>query len=580
MTRIVATTAVNYEWMWTFSSVQNANFTMGTGFTFDQDAWSATTTLGNYFAYRMFSYCSGDNFTMGDSFNLPQTITTVGIYFAVYMFYGCKGASFTMNSIFTLPQRITTMGYAFCANMFHECNGASFTMGDNFNLPQNITIAGDYFAGYMFQSCKGDAFTMNSVFNVPQGIKTQNGNFLLALFTGCSGANFTMNSIFNLPQGITGTVGGNFASNLFAGCFGVKFTMNSVFNMPQNITAVGNYFGGRMFYSCYGAAFQVNSVFKLTHLNDTELTRPNVYSRTFFLSDGTTTATTHQARSAVSILNGNAIDDDSGIQSGGKQTFFPYTDDTVWDGLCSIQKYFGGFGVNACFMLHYDRNGGTGGTNLPTQVCMVDEACNLAARQAWAKDGYFMDLANWNSLSTGGGTDYAYGLDVKNVSALNTPGGVATLYAKWTELTLTLTITGTGDIGSLTPGGAGSFNFAKTIATVTTNNPKGWSLSFTTDSPNMKCTTEGSDATIPSTETETVLAPNSWGYGVFQNDPNSSTAFNPVAASPASNFINSDTTSTGSSGVPSNLYFAANAGMDTVACTYNNTITITAVAPL
>jgi hypothetical protein len=105
-------------------------------------------------------------------------------------------------------------------------------------------------------------------------------------------------------------------------------------------------------------------------------------------------------------------------------------------------------------------------------------------------------------------------------------------------------------------------------------------LSFTTNNSAMTCTDAQSTATIPSTETETALIPNRWGYGVFSSDPNASTSFKPVAAYPTSNFINSSTTSTSGSGVASNLYFAANAGMNTTACAYNNTITISAVASL
>jgi hypothetical protein len=401
--------------------------------------------------------------------------------------------------------------------------------------------------------------------------------FVAYMFYGCSGAYFKMNDDFNLPESIT-TVGSSFVRSMFYNCSGSAFTMNSGFNLPPNISGtVGDYFATYMFYNCRGTAFQVNEEFKLPKLSDVDLQKENVYYRTFYLS----TSTTHQTRSAASILNGNKSLNDDGTQANGKQTFYPFADDTVWDGLCSIQKYFGGFGENACFMLHYDRNGGTGGANLATQVCMVGEACNLAPRQAWRKGDDVTDLNNWYSNAAGtGGADYAYGL---NVAGVFTPGTTITLYAKWTELSLTLSVEGGGiiNIGSLIPGGAGDtdFNYGSAKATVTTNNPTGWDLSFSTTNTAMQCTTQGSTATIPSISSEGTLSANSWGWNwsTTQPTPTTSSQFKPVAVG-----VNpiTDSASPSPTGTDTYLYFGAYAGMDTTACTYNNTITVTAVAPL
>jgi hypothetical protein len=581
MTREAATTLVNYEWTATFSGC--TNLTMGENFTFDQDAWSGVTTVMRSFAFAMFSGCSGNSFTMNEIFNLPQDLETVGYAFMSYMFSGCSGNSFTMNDVFNIPQGITAVDYSFVESIFANCYGNSFNMNAIFNFPQSITGSHLYFATYMFDNCHGNSFTMNNKFNLPQGIKSANHQFARQIFNGCSGINFTMNSVFNLPQGIT-TVGIGFAYSVFGNCRGDKFTMNDVFNIPQGITVVDTEFADRMFYNCIGAAFQVNAIFKLTPLSDTELQKTNVYYQTFYLSNGTTTtATTHQTRSALDILNGNEIDDDSGTQSNGKQTFGPYTDDTVWDGLCSIQKYFGGFGENACFMLHYDRNGGTGGTNLATQVCMVGEACNLAPRQAWRKDDDVTDLNNWYSNPAGtGGDDYAYGLNAAGVSYF-APATVVTLYAKWTELSLTLSVEGGGtiNIGSLTPGGGGNadFGYGSAKATVTTNNPTGWSLSFSATETGMQCTTPGITATIPTITSQGTLSANSWGWNwsTTQPAPTKSSQFKPVAT--GANPI-TDSASPTPTGTDTYLYFGAYAGMNTTACTYNNTITVTAVAPL
>jgi hypothetical protein len=204
----------------------------------------------------------------------------------------------------------------------------------------------------------------------------------------------------------------------------------------------------------------------------------------------------------------------------------------------------------------------------------------LAAKPAWTNpDGTVIDSTNWNALASGEGNNYAYGLNVANNPAFAL-GTTVTLYAKWNEITISLSVSGEGtiNIGSLIPGGgAGSFGFGKAVATVETNNPSGWDLSFTASNSNMTCVTNA--AVIPSIETEQELTDNSWGYGVFQTDPSSASVFKPISAS-TSNYINDSAGPTPTGGVVSNLYFAAKAGMSTTACSYTNTVTISAVAKL
>jgi hypothetical protein len=326
-----------------------------------------------------------------------------------------------------------------------------------------------------------------------------------------------------------------------------------------------------------------NDVFKFPKLDNENLTKSSVYRQTFYLSNGTITSTTHQTRSALDILNGNVIDLDDGTQAEGKQTFYPYETNSVWDGLCDIQKYFGGFG-DTCYTVEYDKNSGEG-TDIPEIKCgPTYTGCNLAAKPTWTKDGAFLDDANWYSNPEGtGGTDYAYGLNVAGISYF-APGTTITLYAKWTEMSLTLAVSGSGniDIGSLIPGGAGDtdFNYGSAKATVTTNNPSGWELSFSATNTDMQCTTPGSTATIPSITSEGMLSADSWGWNWSTTEPSGitkSSQFKPVATGP--NPI-TDSASPSPAGTDTYLYFGAYAGMNTIACTYNNTITITAVAPL
>jgi hypothetical protein len=583
----------------------NPNFTMNDDFNLPQ---GITGTVGDYFAYYMFNECSGAAFNMNEEFNLPPGITESGSDFARFMFRYCSGANFTMNSVFNLPENITTAGVRFAQQMFYGCSGAAFNMNEEFNLPTKIIQATSNFSEGIFFSCSGYAFTMNSVFNLPQGITTVGDYFAADMFYGCSGATFNMNDVFNLPPGISGTVGNYFAyrvfcnasapnlrmnsifnlpqgitvvgsvfaESIFYGCSGNAFTMNEVFNIPQGINSVGTQFLRYMFYTCNGASFQVNDVFKFPLLNNANLTKSLVLSQTFYLS----TTAVYKTRTVNSILNGNFVTADT-TQAAGKQTFYPYADNSVWEGLCSIQKYFGGFGQDGtnCFTVQYNKNGGEGDSLEDTACHPTYTACYLKGKPTWTKDAAFLDSTNWNALASGLGTDYAYGSNVASVSPINTPGITTILYAKWTEVTLSLTVQtlqeGSIDIGTLTPGGS-SFGFGKAVANVKTNNPQGWSLTFSTNGSNMTCETTA--ASIPSITYQGVLTDNSWGYGVFASDPNASSVFSPVLAYPASNAINSSSNPTPTEGISSNIYFAAKAGMNTVACSYKSTITITALA--
>jgi hypothetical protein len=153
------------------------------------------------------------------------------------------------------------------------------------------------------------------------------------------------------------------------------------------------------------------------------------------------------------------------------------------------------------------------------------------------------------------------------------------------ELYLSLTVSGTGsiDIGSLIPGGGDStaWRAASVDATVTTNSGAGWSLSFNATNDSMVCE-DNVSYTIPSVSTEDPKLPDhSWGWGVFNSPtppPTASSKFNPVAV--GNNQITDSTSPTSLSGNTTSLYFAARAGMQTVACSYKNTVVITAVAGL
>ncbi len=195
-TQIDNGTAPSYEWAYTFRGC--TNLTMGDNFTFS-GGWDTITTVGDYFANRMFYNCSGANFTMNEVFNLPQGITTVGNNFAFYMFSACSGANFTMNEVFNLPQGITIVSNNFAAYMFNVCSGTSFTMNSVFNLPQGITIVGEYFAHAIFSACSGASFTMNSVFNLPQRVTTVGEAFAASMFYNCSGEEFMVNNVFKFP---------------------------------------------------------------------------------------------------------------------------------------------------------------------------------------------------------------------------------------------------------------------------------------------------------------------------------------------------------------------------------------------
>ena len=94
------TSPPDHEWFLTFSGCKN--LTMGAAFAFS-NAWNTITTVGDYFAYKMFDGCSGSAFKMNSVFNLPQNITTVGNYFARTMFYNCSGAAFQVNNLFKFP---------------------------------------------------------------------------------------------------------------------------------------------------------------------------------------------------------------------------------------------------------------------------------------------------------------------------------------------------------------------------------------------------------------------------------------------------------------------------------------------
>jgi uncharacterized repeat protein (TIGR02543 family) len=330
------------EWMYTFYTC--ANLTMDNGFTFSPTAWEDITTVGDNFAFMMFNSCTNDYFTMGSSFNLPQNLTTVGNSFAAFMFYTSRGAAFNMNSIFNLPQDLETVGDSFAYGMFGNCYGTNFNMNSVFNLPQGLETVGNGFADSMFIICRGPAFTMNDVFNLPQDITTAGNRFAASMFYNASWTVFNMNDVFNLPQDLE-SVGNSFANSMFAYCrgiftmndvfnlpqeletvgssfaygmfdytFGDSFTMNSIFNLPQGITTIGNDFAANMFLRAGGSQFQVNNAFVFPELSSTDLNRPGVLEKVFYVINANTPP---QTRTIASIIKGNATPNDQ------KQTFGP-----------------------------------------------------------------------------------------------------------------------------------------------------------------------------------------------------------------------------------------------------------------
>jgi uncharacterized repeat protein (TIGR02543 family) len=97
------------------------------------------------------------------------------------------------------------------------------------------------------------------------------------------------------------------------------------------------------------------------------------------------------------------------------------------------------------YTVSYNGNGGTGTTTGSSHTYGLEGAL---ATNGFTRTGY--TFMGWNTQANGGGTSYADGVSVKNLSAEN--GATVTLYAKWTANTYTVTYDGNGSSGGTVPG--------------------------------------------------------------------------------------------------------------------------------
>ncbi|WP_238919050.1 InlB B-repeat-containing protein, partial [Clostridium sp. YIM B02555] len=115
--------------------------------------------------------------------------------------------------------------------------------------------------------------------------------------------------------------------------------------------------------------------------------------------------------------------------------------------------------VPTTYTVTYDGNGNTGGT-VPTDSTSYTGGQTVTAASnsgSLVKTGY--TFAGWNTAANGSGTDYAAGSGTFSIVA-NT-----TLYAKWTAVPTTYTVTydGNGNTGGTVPTDSASYTSGQTV---------------------------------------------------------------------------------------------------------------------
>jgi uncharacterized repeat protein (TIGR02543 family) len=177
-----------------------------------------------------------------------------------------------------------------------------------------------------------------------------------------------------------------------------------------------------------------------------------------------------------------------------------------------------------------------------------------------------------------------------------------TLYAKWTPITINLTLdTNSVDLGSITPSTTGSYTYAANTATVTTNNPTGYTLSISTNkastnpdstaNPNSKAlkhlslneyiastanTCTWNNTTSSLTNTNSTLANNTWGFTLTSTNRDSQKLCqvpdkdNPLTIK--------QTVAANETGDSTTIFFGARVNLSKPSGTYQTVVTYTVVA--
>ncbi len=291
-------------------------------------------------------------------------------------FYCCTG----LTSV-TIPTSVTSIG----VSAFYKCSSLT-----SVTIPNSVTSIGIH----AFSACSG----LTSV-TIPNSV-TSIGHHAFENCTGLTGV--------TIPDSVT-SIG-----SAFYGCTG----LTSV-TIPDSVEIIEEY----AFYGCTGLT-------SVTIPDSVEYIAEDAFYGCTGLTDVYYAGTKEQWEK-ISIGSGNDL----------------LTNATIHYGMCAVT---------------FDANGGAGAMdpqNIPKGVAPALNA-NALAREGWSFTG-------WNTKADGTGTAYA---DKANV----TLNAALTLYAQWSQSTVTVTFDANGGAGAMDPQ-----NIPKGVATALNANAfarEGWSF--------------------------------------------------------------------------------------------------------